>query len=40
MLNLNSYVFTLTTNDFLQVNKHISNALKFIYNFIHVDYNM
>jgi hypothetical protein len=30
----------LTTNDFLQVNKHISKALKFIYNIIYVDYNM
>jgi hypothetical protein len=32
-VKLKTVVFILTTNDFLQVNKHISNALKFIYNF-------
>jgi hypothetical protein len=40
MLSLKQFCITLTINNFLQVNKHILNALKFIYNFIHVEYNM
>jgi hypothetical protein len=36
MLSLKQLYIYLDKNDFLQVNKRISNALKFIYNFIHV----
>jgi hypothetical protein len=39
-VNLKTVVFTLPTIDFLQINKHSSNDLKFIYIFIHIEYNM